>query len=678
MKLTSSLFIVCFFFVSNFNCHANSVSKQDTVAIIELNQKAWDARNTDLRSSKAYADEAVILSKKINYSRGLSYSYNMVGHYYKVKSNYDSAFYYFQQSLALRLQLKDTLNIAKSYRNIMSIYKLQGKNNLAIYTALSAMQLLLLLPNNAAAIKEKAWLQTNLAAIYLKTGEYSKATQNALESRSVFVSLNEDEGLASALMTLGNIYEEMENYSRSLDYFNEAIVIHNKTNNQRELAKAYNNTGNIYYATQKYSTALSAYNKSLSIREDLGFNDDIKGSLYNIGIIYDVLDKKDSALYFYEKSLSLSQESTDDEGQREAYAAIGALLLEQKKFDPAIQYLKKGLALANRSGALPEVLLLYKEITNAYRTAGNKDSTLIYSDKYTALNDSLNEVLRNSIRLASTIKEKEHELQMSEAKNNLQKIIIAAMCLILLCMLIIIVLFYRSYKAKRGLLRLQEIIKEQELRALDAMLEGEENERKRLALELHDTIGSILSATKYAFKSMENSLEKLLTENKGHYQKINGMLDEALENVRRISHDMASGVLVEKGIIGALQQLCDTLQTTGNIQIALNTHGFDQKTDYTTEVNLYRIIQELLTNIIKHSHAKQVNIQLVKSKKNINLVVDDDGKGFDPSDNNLRKGIGLSNIDKRVKKLAGKWNIDSGKGTGTTIVVDVPLNEEIN
>lgn len=252
------------------------------------------------------------------------------------------------------------------------------------------------------------------------------------------------------------------------------------------------------------------------------------------------------------------------------------------------------------------------------------------------------------------------------------------MCLILLCMLVIIVLFYRSYKTKQGLLKLQEIIKEQELKALDAMLEGEENERKRLALELHDTLGSILSATKYAFKSMENSLEKLLTENKGHYQKINGMLDEALENVRRISHDMASGILVEKGIVGALQQLCNTLQTSGNIQISLNTHGFEQKIDYTSEVNLYRIIQEILTNVIKHSQATQVNIQLVKSKKNINLVVDDDGKGFDPNDLASRKGIGLSNIDKRVKKLGGKWNIDSGKGMGTTIVIDVPINEEGN
>ncbi len=678
MKLAHSLFLIvaCFFYT--FNCLSISISKGDTIAVNELNQKAWDARNIDLKSSKAYAEEAIMISKKINYSRGLSYSYNILGHYYKIKSRYDSAFYYFKQSLSLRLQLKDSLNIAKSYRNIMSIYKLQGDLKNSLINGMLAFNILMPLQNNQLAKIEKAWLQTNLAGIYLKLGNYTKAISHAHESQSAFILFKEDNGLASAVMTLGNIYEDLKNYSKALTCFNEAIILHSKANNQRELAKAYNNSGNIYCAIQKYPQSLNAYQKSLFIKEKYGFNDDIHGSLYNIGIIYEALSKKDSALYFYEKSISLSISSGNVEGQYEAYASVGALLLEQKKITQAIHYLKKGLTLAKQSGDLPESLLLFKEISNAYRTKGDKDSTLLYSDLYTALNDSLNDVLRNSISLASAIKEKEHELELSKAKNDRQKIIIAGMCSVVIFLLIIILLFYRSYKVKRSLLRLQELIKEQELRALDAMLEGEENERKRLALELHDTIGSILSATKYAFKSMENSLEKLLTENKGHYQKINGMLDEALENVRRISHDMASGILVEKGITGALQQLCDTLQTSGNIQILLNTHGFDQKIDYTTEVNLYRIVQEILTNVIKHSNATQVNIQLVKSKKNINLVVDDNGKGFDPNDSSLRKGIGLSNIDKRVKKLAGKWNIDSGKGIGTTIVIDVPINEEVN
>ena len=83
-----------------------------------------------------------------------------------------------------------------------------------------------------------------------------------------------------------------------------------------------------------------------------------------------------------------------------------------------------------------------------------------------------------------------------------------------------------------------------------------------------------------------------------------------------------------------------------------------------------------MTNILKHSHAHKVDIQLIKSHGNINLIVEDDGTGFNPQDPHLKKGIGILNIDNRVKKLSGTWNIDSGKGKGTTVIIDIPVNEE--
>jgi len=247
------------------------------------------------------------------------------------------------------------------------------------------------------------------------------------------------------------------------------------------------------------------------------------------------------------------------------------------------------------------------------------------------------------------------------------------MLAIILCMVIIFFLYIRFTSSKKNMQQLRELVKDKELKALDAMLEGQQEERKRLATELHDTIGSMLTATKYSFKAMEKSMEIMREENKGQYQKINFMLDETMDSVRRISHDMAVGIFTEKGVEGALNDLCQTFEQPGKCRIHLNVYGFNEPMEYTMEINLYRIVQELLTNIIKHANAREVTIQLIHSGDNINLTVEDDGRGFDAEEGRKKKGMGLSNIDLRVEKLSGRWNIDSGKGRGTTIIIDIPI-----
>jgi two-component system, NarL family, sensor kinase len=675
MKPFHTYVAILFLFSATFVSLAQNIrANKDTGVVDELNLKAWKIRNSNLKLSKSYALNAIIKAKKLNYQRGLSYSYNVLGYYYKVKGSYDSSFNYYQKSLSIRLKIRDTVSIASSYKNVMSIYKLKGNNLKAIETGIIAIALLLPKSYDASALIEKAWIQNSLSASYLKIGNYNKAVSNAQEAKSIFISQNENEGMAAVFITLGNIYERQKDYVKSLTHFQEALKIHLNSNNKRELAKTYNSIGNIYYSIADYHNSLTYYKLSLTLRKENGFDDDIYGSLYNIGNIYESVGKTDSAIQFFKSSLERSIQSGNTEGQYEAHRAIAEILSNEKKHREAIIHLQKAFLLSTTSHALPEKLILLRQLSNTYKGLGTTDSALIYSEQYNQLNDSLNEILRKSIELESTIKNKEYELNLSKEKNRSQMFIIIGMSVAIVFMLIILILVYNSSKSKKSMRKLQDIIKEQELMALDAMLEGQENERKRLARELHDTIGSILTATKYAFKSMENSLEKLLVENSTQYYKINVMLDEAMETVRRISHDMATGIIVEKGIEGALSQLCDRLEASGNIKIVLTIYGFDEKIDPVVELELYRVVQELLTNILKHAHAQNVSIQLTKSNANINLMVEDDGTGFNPYNLKKKEGIGLKNIDERLKKLNGKWNIDSGKGRGTTVVVDVPIS----
>lgn len=654
------------------------VSKKiDTNTIISLNQSAWKLRNNDLEQAKQMALQAIQQASKIDYQRGLSYSYNILGHYYKVKSQYDSAQVYYQKSLVIRQFLRDTIPIAQSYRNIMSIEKLLGNNQKAITTGLLAIQLLALKPTNIKALTEKAWVEVNIASIYTIIGDYEKAVNFAVKGKTEFKKQQDEEGFAAASMNLGIIFKEQKQYTKALNEFNFVINYFLQSNNQRELAKAYNNLGVIYYDLNKYDLALTNYKKSISIRLQNDYKDDLTSSLKNIGIIHEIKLQFDSAYKYYKQALDLSNQSGDLEGQYESNRLLGVFFTNQKKYSQALPPFLQALRLSEQAGVSPEKILLLKEISNLYQSSGNKDSALIYTNLYTNLNDSLNEILRSSIELEAKLKEKELELVISKEKNRSQLVIIYAVVGFLVLILIIFWLYSRAAKAKRREFEFKELIKEKELMLLDAKLVGEEDERKRLGTELHDTIGSILSATKYAFKAMETSIEKLVAENKNQYQKINKMLDDAMDAVRKISHNMVTGSITEKGLEGALIELCEMFEQSGNFKIELNVHGVDVPMDYKIERNIYLILQELMTNILKHSDAKKVSIQLLKNKEEVNLIIEDDGRGFNPTDPHLKKGLGLSSIDSRIKSLNANWTIDSNKGNGTTVIVDIPINEDI-
>ena len=677
MKPKGLAIILFLLFERGYICKAHAGYEPDTNSIIQANQTAWKLRNTDLIASKKLALGAINKAEKIKYIRGISYSFNILGHYYKTKGLYDSALFFYEKSLAIRRKLNDTLNMGRSYRNIMSVHKSRGNHEQAVKTGLFAIQLLTTKALDEKASSELAWLKINLSMLYAKTGDYLKAVSYALEGKKIFEEQMDFEGLAASINSIGYVYEIQKQYKKALEQYKSTVKYYEEADNKRELGKAFSNVGNLYYVLNNNSAALLNYRKSIEILTTNGFDDDVKGFLLNIGIIFEEAGQIDSALWYYNRSLDLSAKYGDTEGQCEAHRSLGLLLSSRREYKNALQHLAKALNFCGKSSDFREKIILFKELSTTHRAIGNNDSAFFYANEYSNLNDSLNEILRNSIQLESNLKDKELALALSKETNNKQVIIIIGISLALFLMLIIFWLYSRSVGAKKREFKLKEIIKEKELMAMDAMLEGQEEERKRLGAELHDTIGSTLSATKYAFKAMENSLEKLLDENRLQYQKINKMLDEAMDSVRRISHTMAAGILTDKGLEGALIELCEMFEQSGKIKIELNVLGFDRKIEYITEINLYRILQELMTNILKHSHAHKVNIQLIKSHGNINLIVEDDGTGFNPQDPNLKKGIGILNIDNRVKKLSGTWNIDSGKGKGTTVIIDIPVNEEV-
>ena len=174
-------------------------------------------------------------------------------------------------------------------------------------------------------------------------------------------------------------------------------------------------------------------------------------------------------------------------------------------------------------------------------------------------------------------------------------------------------------------------------------------------------------------KSIDNDIDALKAKNQLQFSKLNQLLDEAFEEVRRISNDLVSGVLVDFGLPKALEELCYTIENASDINVNLHIHGLESRLDYKLEVNLYRIVQELLTNSLKHSKANEITVQIVRSSKKLNLIVEDNGVGFNSNEVSNKKGMGLSNIQKRIELFKGVLNIDSGKNNGTSTSIDIDL-----
>ena len=241
-----------------------------------------------------------------------------------------------------------------------------------------------------------------------------------------------------------------------------------------------------------------------------------------------------------------------------------------------------------------------------------------------------------------------------------------------LFLLIVLIFLYNRYRLKQKN-RYQQERNRQQNELFNAIVSTQDQERKRIAQDLHDSLGSVLSAAKLKLSALEASQPGFSPEQQETYQSSLELLNEAVAELRLISHNIMPATLSKLGLVAALQNLIGKISSKSGIQFSFAAHGFDVRLDENTEISIYRIILELINNIVKHAAAKKASVQLVHYPDYINLVIEDNGLGFE-SAKALRekKGIGLGNILSRVEYLKGSIEIDSSPGKGSTVIIEIP------
>lgn len=303
---------------------------------------------------------------------------------------------------------------------------------------------------------------------------------------------------------------------------------------------------------------------------------------------------------------------------------------------------------------------------------GEIDSVHYYSEKRFKAYKEL-ETIKHSKAVSELEKKyKNAELRAEKATINTQLYV----SLFLLALVIISAYLLQKNTRKKQLLaeqakdleaqKVSTLLKEQELASIDAMIEGQEKERKRIAEDLHDDLGALMATVKLHFDNIETA------QNEDAVQKTSSLLDEAYSKIRTIAHAKNAGVIANEGLLVAVKNMTSKISSANKIDMEVIAHGLENRLENSLELSLFRTIQELIANIIKHAEATKATIQLTQFEESLNIIVEDNGKGFHA--NTIKEtGIGLDNIKKRIKHLKGTFSIDSTLGRGTTILIDIPL-----
>jgi signal transduction histidine kinase len=217
--------------------------------------------------------------------------------------------------------------------------------------------------------------------------------------------------------------------------------------------------------------------------------------------------------------------------------------------------------------------------------------------------------------------------------------------------------------------KINELENTMKIKNLESMVQGQEAERSRIAAELHDSLGGTLSALKLQYDTLQLDHHSLSEDY--DYNRILGLIDDACRDVRDISRNLKPIALENLGLTAALKDLVNRYSTRGKMDISLHLHNVDGILDTEAKLHVYRIIQELLTNAIRHANATEIDIQINKTNDELVIIIEDNGKGFVLDQ--VKKGLGLGNLDSRINVLHGNIEVDSRVDYGTSFIVRIPI-----
>ncbi|MBK8088591.1 MAG: sensor histidine kinase [Chitinophagaceae bacterium] len=481
--------------------------------------------------------------------------------------------------------------------------------------------------------------------------------------------------MAKAQHNIGWAYMELNQYTEAITHFTSALQIIEKNKIPFKMAVSYANIASCYGALNKYDSVYKYAGEGIKMAHEQNNYQTEANGWYIMGTAYTNEKKYEQALACFLKAKPIRAKIGDPFFIVSDLAVLSELYAMMNKTAEGLQTGNEALTIAKKENLQSKLPMIYKAIALNYEKSGNYAAAAELYKQVNVLKDSMyeNASAEAVVEMKTKYETEKKERIIQEQQFNLKKknyFIITISALVLLGALLAW-LFYNRTKLKQET-KLQAAVLSQQQIAAAAILQAEENERQRIAKDLHDGVGQIMSAAKMNLSSFENDLQFKDEEQKLSFERIISLVDEGCKEVRSVSHQMMPNVLLKSGLGKAVAEFLDKIDQKV-LKVNLHTEGLNEHIEATTEIVLYRVLQESVNNVIKHSGASELDLSLIKDADGISATIEDNGKGFDSKNLSEKAGLGLKNMKARVEYLKGTIDFDSSPGRGTLVAIHIPL-----
>ncbi len=517
-------------------------------------------------------------------------------------------------------------------------------------------------------------LHHNIGRAQYFKGDYPSAAGRYFKAIAILEKSKYQLQLAEVYNSLAKLYRKTRDLPKAHHYYNLAMNLYKGAGDVAGTAMIFNEWGVVYEYEENFKKAEEFYRNSLNINQKLNNPEGVGYALGNLSGVFTIQKKYEEAEKYLMQALTLRKTMEDSFDMALTYADLGGTFSAAGKPKKAIEYFDSAIYLASKLKYAELLSASYYSKSKAFELLSDPASALLYLQKHKSIADSIFNSTKakdvEELNLKYETGKKENKILQQELELRSRNNTITIISLIFIALAMVGYLMYRRNKRIKENEYLSGLQNEK-IKSLQASIAAEEAERNRIAGQLHDGVGQLMSVVKMNLSAYAHS------KNSGQadavkLNEITNLVDTACKEVRNVSHMMVPADLLGGNFPEALKKFLDKISSDG-LYIHVTTSGFDNKPADDYEKALYRIIQECTNNVLKHAEANNLDITVNREHDQLSATLEDDGKGFDASENSSEsEGVGLRSIRARLAALNGHFELSTKPGEGTMIAIWIP------
>ncbi|TCZ71421.1 tetratricopeptide repeat-containing sensor histidine kinase [Flaviaesturariibacter aridisoli] len=518
-----------------------------------------------------------------------------------------------------------------------------------------------------------ARIERYIGEAYYFKGDYPSAARYFYGSIQKLEQLPPAAALGHSYNALAKLYRKTRDLPRALQHYDKALALFRNLADSAGVSMILNESGVVFEYAGNYPAAITRYEASLAIDRQ---RDDTLGITYalgNLAGVYLLQSKYTKALDYQQQVLNLRKRLRDTFSLAISFADIGELYLAMHLPVRARSYADTSIRMATAMGYRELLRNNYDLLARAAEAEGDAAGALALYRRRAQLQDSLFSVARaeqiEELNARYEALKKEQTIRDQAYQLGRQRLLLVASAGLLLLGGALGWNFHRRRRLAQEARMQAAILQQQEL-ATRAILSAEESERQRIANDLHDGVGQLMSAARMNLSALGHRLVMDHPGTRADFEQIVGLVDDSCREVRSVAHHMMPNALLKNSLAAAVREFVDKIDHRA-LQVHLYTSGLETRLDPQVETVLYRVIQECVNNVIKHSGADTLDIAIARDHDELTATIEDNGRGFPAAA--AAEGMGLRNIRTRVEYLKGDVEFDSSPGRGTVVLIRVPL-----